>query len=494
MLVDGLAGERLRWIDTVKRLDGEYFCLPGNCLLAVAFISYLGPFVSVYRDYLIKKWHIQVKKKEIPTSAEFLIYEFLSDPTTIREWNIQGLPSDSFSTENGIIVTKSTRWPLVIDPQCQAHSWIKNMEKNHNLKIIDFGQPNYIRILEAAVQFGNSVLLQNVLEELDPALQPILNRSIIKQGGQQMIKFNDKMISYNDKFRFFITTKLSNPHYPPEISTKTTLVNFAVKAEGLKGQLLGIIVKKECPMLEEQKNTLVLNIAKSKRTLIDLENEILRLLNEIRGSLLDNEELFTTLQSSKQTSAIVVKSLAEAEVTEIEIDTAREQYQPSAERASILFFVLMDMSRIDPMYQFSLDAYIVLFIQSIERSTKNQNVEERIENLNEYHTYSVYRNTCRGLFEKHKLLFSFHMCVKILDDAGKLNRIEYGFLLNGGIVLDRQEQIENPCPDWISDLAWDNITELDKLPGFHGVTDSFEQFPKEWHGSFVNIFRIVVAT
>lgn len=71
----------------------------------------------------------KVLEKEIPMSADLDIKEFLSDPTTIREWNIQGLPSDGFSTENGIIVTRGTRWPLVIDPQCQAAKWIKNMEE-----------------------------------------------------------------------------------------------------------------------------------------------------------------------------------------------------------------------------------------------------------------------------------------------------------------------------------------------------------------------------
>lgn len=481
MLVDGLAGERLRWIDTVKRLDKEFGYLVGDCLLSTAFISYLGPFVTQYREKLVSEWFKEISSREIPISPSFIIYEFLSDPTTIREWNIQGLPSDEFSTENGIIVTRGSRWPLIIDPQCQGHAWIKKMEVKNDLKIIDFGQHDYVRVLELAVQFGNSVLLQNILEYMDPALTPILNKAVVVQAGERMIKFNDKMISYNDNFRFFITTKLSNPHYSPEISTKATLVNFAVKEVGLQAQLLGIVVRKEKPVLEEQKDTLVVNISKSRRTLVDLEHEILRMLNESRGSLLDDDELFSTLQISKQTSAVVNEALAIAEVTEIEIDTAREAYRPSAKRASILFFVLMDMSQIDPMYQFSLDAYVGLFTQSIERSTKNPVVEERINNLNEYHTYAVYRNTCRGLFEVHKLLFSFHMCIKILEAAEAINLTEYAFLLKGGVVLDRQEQVHNPAPHWITDLAWDNITELDKLPGFHGVAETFEQFPRDWH-------------
>lgn len=96
----------------------------------------------------------------------------------------------------------------------------------------DFGQRDFMRTLEVAVQIGCSVLLQNIQETVDPLIQPVLNKQIIKQGGQMMIKLNDKLISYNENFKFFMTTKLSNPHYAPEISTKTTLVNFAVKEQG----------------------------------------------------------------------------------------------------------------------------------------------------------------------------------------------------------------------------------------------------------------------
>ena len=94
-------------------------------------------------------------------------------------------------------------------------------------------------------------------------------------------------------------------------------------------------------------------------------------------------------------------------------------YRPCAQRASILFFVLNDMSQIDPMYQFSLDAYIDLFNMSIDKSIKSAKLQHRIMNLNEFHTYAVYRYTCRGLFEKHKMLFSFQMCAKILEAANK---------------------------------------------------------------------------
>ncbi|KAF6770384.1 hypothetical protein AHF37_11372, partial [Paragonimus kellicotti] len=279
---------------------------------------------------------------------------------------------------------------------------------------------------------------------------------------------------------FYITTKLPNPHYTPEINSKTAIVNFAVKQQGLEAQLLGIVVRKERPELEEQKDSLVIGIAAGKRKLTELEDVILRLLNEAQGSLLDDEQLVNTLQTSKLTSTEVTEQLQVAEKTEVQIDAAREGYRPCAQRASILFFVLNDLGRIDPMYQFALDAYIDLFNLSIDKSPRSGKLEDRIIHLNDYHTYAVYRYTCRGLFERHKLLFSFQICIKILEASGKLNQDEYNFFLRGGVVLDRENQFDNPCQSWLSEQCWDNITELDKLPNYHGLVTSFEQYPRDW--------------
>jgi dynein heavy chain len=71
---------------------------------------------------------MQVHKLHVPCAPDFSFCDFMAKPTAVRDWNIQGLPSDSFSTENGVIVTRGSRWPLMVDPQGQAIKWIKNME------------------------------------------------------------------------------------------------------------------------------------------------------------------------------------------------------------------------------------------------------------------------------------------------------------------------------------------------------------------------------
>jgi dynein heavy chain, axonemal len=133
------------------------------------------------------------------------------------------------------------------------------------------------------------------------------------------------------------------------------------------------------------------------------------------------------------------------------------------------------------------DAYIALFNTSISKSVKLANLDARIDAINDYHTYATYRYTCRGLFERHKLLFSFHMNAKILEAVNKLNMSEYAFFLRGGQVLDRSLQVPNPAPEWITGRAWDNVTELDRtLPKFQGLVNSFEQRTREWHAWYVS--------
>lgn len=189
----------MRWIETVKQLDIKFDYLPGDCLLSIAFISYMGPFVSKYRESLMNLWTQTVIDMEIPNDPNYETKEFLSDAAIIRNWNIHGLPNDSLSTENGIIISRGSRWPLVIDPQCQALKWIKNMEAINNIKIIDFCLPDYMNILEHSLKEGIPTLLQLTSENIEPAVMPVLLKSIVKKG-KSLVKMYKSVTNHNMYF------------------------------------------------------------------------------------------------------------------------------------------------------------------------------------------------------------------------------------------------------------------------------------------------------
>jgi dynein heavy chain len=162
--------------------------------------------------------------------------QFIGVPVTIQGWNIAGLPKDDTSTENGIIIDKTKRWPLMIDPQSQANKFIKNIGAKHEegINVVKTTEANLMRTIELAIQFGKWVLLEGVGKDLDPSLEPILLQKVVKSGSTYQITIGEKTITYSMSFKFYMTTTIPNPHYPPEIFVKVSVINFAITPSGLE--------------------------------------------------------------------------------------------------------------------------------------------------------------------------------------------------------------------------------------------------------------------
>jgi dynein heavy chain len=196
-----LGGEYARWAEMAESLGSRYYNLTGDILISAGIIAYLGIFTTSYRHKQIEKWTTICTDLNIVCTRNFQLSLIMGEPVMIRTWNLFGLPTDFFSIDNAIIINHSQRWPLMIDPQGQANKWIKNLEKSANVHVIKLSQSDYMRILETAIQFGQPVLLENIGEELDAALEPLLLKQTFKSGGLLCIRLGDSTVEYNDKFR-----------------------------------------------------------------------------------------------------------------------------------------------------------------------------------------------------------------------------------------------------------------------------------------------------
>eukprot|EP00668_Euglena_longa_P016545 GGOE01020817.1.p1 GENE.GGOE01020817.1~~GGOE01020817.1.p1 ORF type:complete len:1249 (-),score=501.70 GGOE01020817.1:103-3465(-) len=370
----------------------------------------------------------------------------------------------------------------MIDPQGQAAKWISRMEAKFGLKTIKLSEPGYIRTMEQAIRNGTPVLVEDVGETLDPALEPVLLKQVYTANGRTLINFGGtgSAIDYDPMFRFYLTTKIANPRYLPDICIKVSLINFTVTMQGLEEQMLGDVVAIEKASLEETKNKIIQSVASDKKRLKQYEDGILEDLESATGNILDNQKVIDSLKKAQTTSELLSKRLAEAEQQSQSINEARLEFTPVATRASILYFVMADLALIDPMYQYSLDYFKKLFGQVVQQCPAHDDFQEHLSVLTERLTEAVYVNVCRGLFKKDKAIFSLLIAVQILRQRKEIPEAEWQFLLRSGGMASAED--ENHCPvEWMDPKKWALLCALERVVhAFHGLCADIKERPQTW--------------
>jgi dynein heavy chain len=142
--------------------------------------------------------------------------------------------------------------------------------------VLKFSDTTFQANMRAAIANGYVVLIQDVEEALDPSIETILGKQYKEVDGRVLIRFGDQEIDFDRNFKLFITTKIPNPNYLPEIFIKVTVINFTVTFEGLEDQLLADVVKQERPEIEKQKDDNVMNLARYRKSIKESESTILR--------------------------------------------------------------------------------------------------------------------------------------------------------------------------------------------------------------------------
>ncbi|XP_018352750.1 PREDICTED: dynein heavy chain 9, axonemal-like [Trachymyrmex septentrionalis] len=474
-LINGLASENVRWAETVLLLKESGVTLPGNVLLVTAFISYMGCFTKKYRTDLMNSYWLPFFNNldvPIPYTPGLDPLSLITDDAKIAQWNNEGLPTDKMSSENATILTNSARWPLIIDPQLQGIKWIKH-KYGEDLTVLRLTQKNYLDKIEFAITNGKVVLLENITETVDAVLDPIVGRVLIKKG--RAIKMGDKEVHYDPRFRLILQTKLANPHYKPEMQAQTTLINFTVTKDGLEEQLLGAVVKAERPDLESSKAELTTQQNTFKITLKALEDDLLHRLATAGPDVLSDAALVENLEITKKTANEIEVKAVEAKMTAVKIDEARESYRPVAARASLLYFILNDLNKINMLYQFSLKAFNTVFQNAIKFAESADTFSKRVTKLIDSVTYLIFTYTSRGLFESDKLIFMCQLTLQILIQMKEVDAFEMDFLLRFPYIPDLTSPV-----DFLSNAGWGGIKYLSEIETFRNLDRDIDGAAKRW--------------
>ena len=517
-LTNALSSENERWGDNVQSLRDDAELLIGDALIASSFISYVGPFTKPFRTHLMDEVFYPYLKREftkacgegnpIPMSENANPLKLLTSAAEVAQWNADSLPADVVSTENGSIVTSASRWPLLIDPQLQGIRWIKSKESapERNLQIVRLGQKDLIRKLEYALENGYTLVIENIGESIDAVLIPVIQRATIKRGSRYFIKVGDKECDFHPDFRLYLHTKLSNPHYPPEIQAETTLINFTVTISGLEDQLLGLVVEKERPDLASLSEELIKKQNGFTIRMKELEDNILFNLAAAEGDITEDVALIEGLEETKNISDDIEQQSKLAKQTQADIFGTSEKYRPVANRSSLLFFLMNDLAKIHTYYIYSLEAFQHVFFNGIDAvSTTHltigdeENNEEdesgagvmeltdnelaaRCEKLKESITITVFNYIRRGLFEQDKLTVATLLTFNILINDNKMKPSEVSYLLQGKLSMDPGNM--GPLQEWLPEYIWPKLKALEGIQRFRGLGDNLQSDNDEWREWF----------
>lgn len=181
------------------------------------------------------------------------------------------------------------------------------------------------------------------------------------------------------------------------------------------------------------------------------------------------------LEETKKTAAEIEDKVAETQKTTKEIDNAREIYRRVAERASILYFILNDLYKINPMYIFSLKAFLIVFKRAIRNTSKQNTAKERVTALLDSITYAVHLYTCRGLFEKDKIVYKCHLAFQIMLHSNQISPLELDFILR----FPHVGNVHSPF-EFLSNIAYGGVKSLSCLDAFYGLDRDLDLSMKRW--------------
>eukprot|EP01062_Namystynia_karyoxenos_P045109 TRINITY_DN3342_c0_g5_i1.p1 TRINITY_DN3342_c0_g5~~TRINITY_DN3342_c0_g5_i1.p1 ORF type:complete len:4328 (+),score=2117.78 TRINITY_DN3342_c0_g5_i1:233-13216(+) len=475
-LIGQLGGENERWGQQLAGIDKEIEALPKQCLIASAFLTYLGKASEDTRVQKAAEWaeHLGLRQR-------FSFAHFMRREKDLLQYKSEGMPSDELSMQNAVLLLDAGQTPLLVDPASQATKWLKEHMTRRDDVSVDFTTPaddRFAHTLELAVRFGKTLIVSEC-DRIEPVLFPIMRRDLIATGPKKVVTIGDKQVDWQDTFKMYLVTRQPDLVLPPDASALVTEVNFSITREGLEGQLLGMTINSEQPELEKRKQENLEKEDNFKTELETLEEQLLYDLAKAEGSLLENKSLVDSLTKIKERASQISEAVSTLQRDMEQMDRERNLYAPFAKLGSKLFFLVADLPRVNHMYQFGLARFTKTFSAVLADDKDNTSTaSEKIKSLSEMLLRKVFMYVSRGLFKGDRLLFGMHVVQGLATGgAGAYDSLqifdpkEWDFFLSR--VTAVEQDVRGDVPAWVAHDCHGNYLALkQELPSLEKKLDS----------------------
>ena len=403
-LLDSLSTEKVRWEAGSKSFEQQIQTLIGDVIIAAAFLAYAGFYDQSVRKTLTDDWLQQLSESNLACKTESML-GYLSTADDRLSWQRNSLPVDDLCTENAIMLQRSNRYPLIIDPSSRATEFLKQEYSNRKLTVTSFLDDTFVKQLESALRFGNPILIQDA-EYLDPILNHVLNKEYQKTGGRVLIKLGKQEIDFSPAFKMYLTTRDPSAVFAPDICSRTTFINFTVTKSSLRSQSLNEVLKSERPDVDKRRTNLIKMQGEFNTNLRQLEKRLLQALNESRGNILDDDNVIQTLETLKKEAAVISRKVAETDGVMAEVERITREYDIIAEACSSIFAVLELLPYLNHAYQFSLQYLLNIFDRVLHHNKHlhgKTDHRDRCEIILRDLSVEAYRHTSASLLQKDQI-------------------------------------------------------------------------------------------
>ncbi|XP_044127627.1 cytoplasmic dynein 1 heavy chain 1 isoform X1 [Bufo gargarizans] len=470
-LLKSLSAERDRWEKTSETFKNQMSTIAGDCLLSAAFIAYAGYFDQQMRQNLFTTWSHHLQQANIQFRTDIARTEYLSNADERLRWQASSLPADDLCTENAIMLKRFNRYPLIIDPSGQATEFIMNEYKDRKITRTSFLDDAFRKNLESALRFGNPLLVQDV-ESYDPILNPVLNREVRRTGGRVLITLGDQDIDLSPSFVIFLSTRDPTVEFPPDLCSRVTLVNFTVTRSSLQSQCLNEVLKAERPDVDEKRSDLLKLQGEFQLRLRQLEKSLLQALNEVKGRILDDDTIITTLENLKKEAAEVTRKVEETDIVMQEVETVSQQYLPLSNACSSIYFTMESLKQIHFLYQYSLQFFLDIYHTVLYENANLKNTTDHTQRLSVItkDLFQVaFNRVARGMLHQDHITFAMLLArIKLKGTIGEPTYDhEFQHFLRGKEIVLGGSSV--PKMNGLSEEQVEAVMRLANLPAFRDV-------------------------
>ena len=543
--VAALTLEQNSWAEKMGHLKARDQKLVLGSLAPAAFVSYAGTFSPQARKTYLQDFLIPFLTKNLHPSS----FSVACSPTDFFSESLGKCANTSWlqdgtMVENELIVRFTKQTPIFVDPHLVGFRWIQAYEKGKNLKIELLSSPALKSSLSNAVQFGWSLLIEGVDDDIeDKELWSLVLKRKFKKGLNAIYYVAEKECEQDPSFQLFLHSGHSSPHYCSKMLGECTVINFALSEEGLENHFLDFILRNELPDAIGSRTAALQRFDDLSSQQKNIDDAVLQKLSESSENMIHNLHEIQFFENSRRSYADILSTIEEVGNFIKNVEDSVHVYRRAARRVSIMFLLLGKMHKINQYYRFSMDSFLDILFGSIfskqcryarsdfhvsELLRANQKnpfqrfklasmvlkaglkgmvclgarklhlslgnnfkqghddpesgTESRIQEIISITMKQLHDFCCTGLQQKHQLVFTSMLLFLILSSEQLISSVELDYLTRSSNTRSTpQTVVPSSLLTFLSENTWASICSLQNVQALVTLPSELESNADRWN-------------